>query len=388
LRIAGQTEYRQTLLIEMRHVRTTVRVMTRFICFCAALLMIFAGVAFGEGDYQRTKDGKIMVWNDDPKPGDVADWFGDRDKDGYATGVGTLTWYGGDGAVYARYHGNMVRGKFNGAVNAHSKGKTGHAIFVDGKRTSGWVAGRAPSLRAIEAPKKEITENAQPVSAEDFGVVSAHLSRRSASEGGTPTVSGATTEARRPTPTPENGDLAKQENAQHPIPETKDTPAEGPSKEKKPATANPSGGGSEVKGQTTAGTVSKPNSRNERAADRNRPTTIQDKPELGDFAGPPSALRTDTVVEAPSTGAEPEIVSTPSANAKLTPQEAMTLADAEARGQGYDLNEYQRPKADYSAVKGKWSLIYDLKEADGGGENAPHFSVTVDDETKKVEVKQ
>lgn len=387
--------------------------------------MIFAGVAFGAGNYQRTKDGKISVWNDDPKPGDVADWFGDRDKAGYATGVGTVTWYSGDGEVYARYHGNMVRGKFNGAVNVHSKGKTGHAMFVDGKRTSGWVPGRAPSLRGIELPKKEMTENAQPVSAEGFGVVGAHLSRRSASEDGTPTVSGATTEARRPTPTPEKvmaeddaqrptpniqpsmpetkdtpaegppkekGDLANQENAQrptlnaqHPMAETKDAPA----KEKKGATANPSGGGSEVKDQTTAGTVRKPDSRTDPGANKSRPAiTIQDKPELGDFAGPPSALRTDTVVEAPSTGAEPEIVSTPSVNTKLTPQEAMTLADTEARGQGYDLNEYERPKADYSAVKGKWSLIYDLKEADGGGENAPHFSVTVDDETKKVEIKQ
>jgi len=59
---------------------------------------VFAGAAFGEGTYQRTKDGKTMVWNNDPTPGDAATWFGDRDGEGYATKVGTLTWYTANGA--------------------------------------------------------------------------------------------------------------------------------------------------------------------------------------------------------------------------------------------------------------------------------------------------
>ena len=115
---------------------------------------MFAGVAFGEGTYQRTKDGKTIVWNNDPKSGDAAAWFGDRDAEGYATKVGTLTWYTSNGAVYARYFGNMVRGKFDGMVNVHFKGRTDHAIFLDGQRTTRWAAGRAPSFRVTQQPTK------------------------------------------------------------------------------------------------------------------------------------------------------------------------------------------------------------------------------------------
>ncbi len=125
--------------------------MSRLFCICSVLLPVFAGVAFGEGTYQRTKDGKTIVWNNDPKPGDAATWFGDRDGEGYATKVGTLTWYTANGAVYARYFGNMVRGKFDGMVNVHSKGKTNHAIFVDGQRTTRWATGPAPSWRVAQS---------------------------------------------------------------------------------------------------------------------------------------------------------------------------------------------------------------------------------------------
>ena len=84
-----------------------------------------------------------MVWNDNPKPGETATWFGDRDAEGYATKVGTITWYTARGTVYARFRGNMIRGKFNGTVNGYSKGKTAHAVFVDGQRTRQWMAGIA-----------------------------------------------------------------------------------------------------------------------------------------------------------------------------------------------------------------------------------------------------
>src|SRR5260370_31679556 len=128
---------------------------------------MFASVAFGEGTYQRTKDGKTIVWNNDPKPGDAAAWFGDRDGEGYATKVGTLTWYTANGAVFARYFGNMVRGKFEGMVNVHIKGRTDHAVFVDGQRTTRWAAGRAPSFgvaqsRARPAAKPAVAPGAPP----------------------------------------------------------------------------------------------------------------------------------------------------------------------------------------------------------------------------------
>jgi len=117
---------------------------------CGVILLFFAGTAFAEGKYQRTKDGKTMIWNNDPKAGDAATWFGDRDVEGYATKVGTLTWYNANGTVYARYFGNMVRGKFDGMVNSHSKGKTDHALFVHGQRTTRWAAGRSPSWRVAQ----------------------------------------------------------------------------------------------------------------------------------------------------------------------------------------------------------------------------------------------
>src|ERR1700730_13607829 len=95
-------------------------VTVRFLFVCATLLG-FASVALGDGVYQRTKDGKTMVWNNDPKPVDEAAWSGARDRDGYATGFGTLTWYKAQketvkrmgipftkSNVYARYFGNMV----------------------------------------------------------------------------------------------------------------------------------------------------------------------------------------------------------------------------------------------------------------------------------------
>ena len=134
----------------------------RFLFICGALLL-FANVACGDGTYQRTQNGKTFVWNSDPKPNDEATWSGDRDREGYARGFGTLTWHtarrkseagSAKSGLYARYWGNMVRGKFNGPVNVHSKGKTGHAIFDDGVRTTRWSAGPAPSWRVAQQRSK------------------------------------------------------------------------------------------------------------------------------------------------------------------------------------------------------------------------------------------
>ena len=92
--------------------------------------MLWANAVWGGGMYQTTKDGKTTVWNDHHKQGDAASWTGGRDHEGYAKGFGTLTWYSGQqkkSAVYAQYFGNMVRGRFEGPVSAHSKGKTAYA---------------------------------------------------------------------------------------------------------------------------------------------------------------------------------------------------------------------------------------------------------------------
>src|ERR1700680_2741847 len=61
---------------------------------CSALLpLFFVNGAYADGAYQRTKDGKTIIWNNSPEPGDAAAWSGKRDNEGYAAGYGTLTWY-------------------------------------------------------------------------------------------------------------------------------------------------------------------------------------------------------------------------------------------------------------------------------------------------------
>jgi hypothetical protein len=112
---------------------------------CGGLLLVFASAALAQGEYQQTRDSKTMVWNGTPKPGETSSWAGGRDKENYASGFGDLTWYTANGKVYARYYGNMVHGKFEGAVNAHTNGRTAHAYFVDGGRVTGWAHGPAPS---------------------------------------------------------------------------------------------------------------------------------------------------------------------------------------------------------------------------------------------------
>ena len=117
--------------------------------FVCVTLLVLVDVARGAGTYQSTRNGRTLVWNNHPKPGDEASWSGGRDREGYARGFGTLIWYtkqtsSAKPALYARYWGRMVRGKFNGAVNVHSKKKTHYAIFDDGARTTRWSTGTAP----------------------------------------------------------------------------------------------------------------------------------------------------------------------------------------------------------------------------------------------------
>src|SRR5260370_745335 len=116
----------------------------RSILFCG-LWLVCASSAFSKGEYQQAKDGKTLVWNRTPRAGETATWNSGRDRDDYATGFGALTWSNASNKVYALYYGNMVHGKFEGAVNVHTNGRTLHAYFVDGGRVTGWARGPAPS---------------------------------------------------------------------------------------------------------------------------------------------------------------------------------------------------------------------------------------------------
>lgn len=80
-----------------------------------ALLVSLITAPVLAGQYQQTKDGGTLVWNDDHKPGDLVSWSGKRDAGGYATGYGTLTWYTPDDRVSSRVSGTMVHGKFGEA---------------------------------------------------------------------------------------------------------------------------------------------------------------------------------------------------------------------------------------------------------------------------------
>ena len=80
-----------------------------------------------------------------------------------------------------------------------------------------------------------------------------------------------------------------------------------------------------------------------------------------------------------NTGAAPPPATT---NPRLTKDEVVDLADAEARSRGYDLTEYQRPEPQYDPSDQTWSLFYDQMPVDGTGEIGKYFSVAVDDKTK------
>jgi hypothetical protein len=122
----------------------------------------------------------------------------------------------------------------------------------------------------------------------------------------------------------------------------------------------------------------------------NRPSAAKSDADvsLSTLAGPPSSLRATSIPETVPEKTERSI-SSASRTDKLTEAEAISLADTEARTQGYHVDEYQRPQVDHSAVKGKWALFYGLKQdADAQGNLLSAFTVTVEDKTKKVEIRK
>ena len=137
--------------------------------FVCSGLLLFASVAYGAGSYQPTRDGKTLVWNDSPKRGEEATWSGRRDKNGFAAGSGTLTWYQVEptivtgsnipdarrnAVVISRCSGKMVEGKLKGAVTyVDANGKRLQATFVNG--------GKRPAKRNL-SPAAQETPTAVP----------------------------------------------------------------------------------------------------------------------------------------------------------------------------------------------------------------------------------
>jgi hypothetical protein len=75
----------------------------------------------------------------------------------------------------------------------------------------------------------------------------------------------------------------------------------------------------------------------------------------------------------------------PSRGPKLTAVNAMDIADIEARTKGYDLGEYQLPKAEYNSANDTWSVTYAPRDADN---TEKKLSVVIQDMTGKAEVKK
>jgi ketosteroid isomerase-like protein len=145
----------------------------RSLLVCSALLLC-ASVAYGAGSYQRTRDGRTVVWNDSPKRGEEATWSGKRDKNGFAVGPGTLTWYQVEPTIitgslipdtrrYAvvvnRYSGRMVHGKLKGAgTYVDANGKRLQATFVNGRPMNRPPHNRrSPREEATRAPTPAVT---------------------------------------------------------------------------------------------------------------------------------------------------------------------------------------------------------------------------------------
>jgi len=315
-------------------------VKARWVFIYGALLLLLANVTYGDGKYQRTKEGRTFVWDNYPKPHQTATWSGDRDADGYATGSGTLTWYTVERklltgsnlpdfryTVIGSFTGNMVRGKFEGpVVDLDPNGNKSHAKFVDGRRVGDWVGGPAPEK------KKQVAANDQE---RDEGVRRAEL-----------------VEPLAP--------------AEPPVAEGQaDQPVSEP-------------------------TIETPQAVNENQKVTERPVKETQSPSTDDslesLISAPSFLRMSARGAAQPQTSKPPTVSSQPAGPRLTQAEVIGLADAGARAQGYNLDEYRRTLPQYTGET--WSVSYDSKsvDANGMGGVGKRFVVSVEDKTKKTSV--
>ena len=311
------------------------------------ILFLFGVTAFADGTYQRTKDGKTIVWNQDPKPTDRASWSGDRDRGGYADGFGTLTWFtnssqGGEDkeTIYARYFGNMVLGKFEGPVNGHSKGVTGHAVFSQGKRITPWAAGPVSSWRTPKAAASPVvaqTSTAAPTPAPT------NVPQFNPPPPSYPVVSG--------------GRAAPDSNrVREPSDLTGDIPEEGPGEEDRPVT-------------------------NAAAASAGTPKPkVRMEDSLMSLVGPPPSGPSGLKARSSNKAVDASDAS------RLSEHEVIQLADAEARRRGYDLSAYQRGHVQFDPADNIWSLLYTQKADDKSRASRKHFVVAIDEKSGRTAV--
>jgi hypothetical protein len=287
------------------------------------VLLLLINIVCG-GEYQRALDGKTLVWNNDPKPNDAVSWSGKQDKEGYATGYGTLVWYRLERAritgsnlpadrrvPISSFTGTMVRGKLNGPViAADPSGKFYHGTFANGRRSGDWAAG-APRVR-----RAELVEAAAPA-----------------------------------------------EGPPRAQPEKVEAPA--------PANTEPI--------QPAAVEIAT------KSVEPEQPT-MPVSASLRSLTAPPASLRTELAATPPAPAAAAATPTgssgaTAEAGVGLNGADAIELADAEARARGYKLDDYQHPQVQYATETGTWSVLYQPKIP-----TAKAFSVTVDAKTKKAQI--
>jgi hypothetical protein len=363
----------------------------------SALLLCLASGAFG-GAYQRTKDGKTLVWNPDPKQEDRATWSGSRDPKRYASGQGTLTWfkierrYGMGSRLpiekeipVIRYSGNMVRGKFEGPVVAiDDQGKKSHATFADGVRSDEWMAdsGPAPSPANVATPTPiEVKQKPAAVLAEEPVA-------EKADEMPTPIP--------EPKQSPEKVSQAVVANSPAaPPPQTQPTASLAPLPVAQPTAERQFSDGlgtraPKARQSSAAGNFDRPVPFPSVRSSRNRSVDAHDL--LQSLVVPPSTIPSLMKIrgEVPPDGSSPQPAATASATPTpaphLTSTEVVGLADAEARIRGYDLDTYQRPQAEYSAANDNWSVAYKQKSAAGSAGTAKNFTIKVEDKTKNMSI--
>ncbi len=159
---------------------------------------------------------------------------------------------------------------------------------------------------------------------------------------------------------------------------SEDIPAEGPLSAEAEKTQSPSS-------RSAIAESSQPPSLNPQPSSKETPVDNS----IRTLTGPPSSLHVKTPPETnpPTQISTPPIAaaSPPTAGSKLTAVQAMDIADIEARTKGYDLGEYQLPKAEYNAASDTWSVAYVARDADKA---TGKLSVTIQDKTGKAEVKK
>ena len=185
----------------------------------------------------------------------------------------------------------------------------------------------------------------------------------------------------KPEQTEKPSKIAKAASSQPSKAETQlseEIPAEGPLSAEAEKTQSPSS-------RSAIAESSQPPSLNTQPASKETPVDNS----LRTLTGPPSSLHVKTPLETnpPAQVSTPPIAaaSPPTAGPKLTAVQAMDIADIEARTKGYDLGEYQLPKAEYNAASDTWSVAYVARDADKA---AKKLSVTIQDKTGKAEVKK